>query len=463
MDPVRRWPVVLSGVALLFGAIGRGETVATPTVALAGPKPIVQLEHEAAAGSVDAQLELALAYDEQGGPERKQKAAEWYRRAADQGSGAAHLRLGTMSETGEGVPQSYAEAKAHYEQAVSRGLAEANFRLGILYVEGWGVKQDRARALTYIEQAAAAGYRAAQLVASDMYAVGLGAKRDPAKALAWAQRAAADKDPAGEIRVGALASKRNSAQRDVQLAREWYQLSAEQEYSRGMLAMAGTFLQPGHSAEEIKLGVEWLKLAAENGNTAAMFYLAAYFARSGGQDELANTATARQWLQRASDAGESIATEILDLETQGWKLNDAFQQVLTVPQHDRYVQRFEKQRDVALQNPMATRQPIPVKMVDPVYPMALRLTETSGDVLVDFTVDTTGRVRDAKVIKTPHPAFSSRALEAVQQWVFLPACRNGQLVKTHMRVPIRFKLTDIHPQRPSNGPMNPDMPMPSTP
>ena len=404
------------------------------------------LEQQAAAGSADAQLELAFALDSASGKAADPaKAAEWYRKAAEQGIGAARLRLGLMYETGRGVTQSYDDARTQYEQAIALGVKEANLRLGILYLEGWGVPRDPAKAVSLIELAAGADYRPAQLILSDMYGVGIGVKKDTAKAIAWAERAASAKDPEAEIQLGSMAMRRDAMKRDVQLAREWFQLSAEQEYSRGMFAMAATFLKPGATLEDAKMGFKWLQLAAENGNSAAMFYVAGMLVAtpaSGLAGAQANDA-ARKWFQRASDAGEATASEVLQLEQKGLTLREAFQEVMTVPFFDRYVKRFATARAEAEQDPTGTHPPLPFKLVEPVYPAALRLTHTTGNVLVDFVVDTTGRVRNAKAIKSDHPGFSKPAVEAVQQWIFMPARQKGRIVNTHMQVPVYFRMSDI--------------------
>jgi TonB family protein len=70
----------------------------------------------------------------------------------------------------------------------------------------------------------------------------------------------------------------------------------------------------------------------------------------------------------------------------------------------------------------------------------LRLTETTGEALVDFIVDKTGRVVNAKVASATHPLFGERAVEAVRQWRFYPGRHNGVVVATHLQVPIIFQL-----------------------
>lgn len=431
---------ILLGGQVLTAAVPPPLTPA-PLAQKLDPAVLAKLERDAAAGDADAQLELALACDEgsTGSVDRK-KAAEWYVQAAASGVMVAHLRLGMLLEDGSAGRQSYAEARAHYEQAVAGGVAEANLRLGILHLEGWGVTRDPVAAEAAIERAATAGYQPAQLVLSDMYAVGIGVQRDPAKAIAWAEKVAAQKSPEGELRMGNLALRRGLPRGDFQLAREWYQLSAEKEYSQGMLAIAGTFFRPGQSDADHKLGFRWLQLAADNGSSAAAFYLGGFIASSNanGAEE-----AARRWLQTAADHGEAAATEALDLAQNGQSLRDAFRYVMTVPFMDRYVKRYDAEKARAARDPNGSYPPMPIKLVEPVYPPALRLTKTQGDVLVDFVVDTTGRVRNAFVLKTAHPAFSDRALEAVQRWVFMPGRKSGAVVSTHMQVPVYFRLSQI--------------------
>jgi hypothetical protein len=347
----------------------------TPGVAGAGPAPVLpealaKLEAAALAGSVDAQLELALAFDDgTAGKRDGAKAAHWYQRAADQNVGVAHLRLGMLREAGAGLTQSYAEARAHYERAVALGIAEANLRLGILYLEGWGTERSPTTAVALIQKAAEAGYRPAQCVLSDMYIGGVGVKRDPAKAVAWAERVAREKDPEGEVRLGALALGRQGLKQDVQLAREWFQLSAAQEYSSGMLAMAATFLRPNRTPADTALGVRWLELAVESGNSAAAFYLAAQLALTAAGTPAADTAArVRRLLEQAATAGESAADEVLEWANDGKTLPEAFRHVMTVSPEERYVERYGAKRRLPAETKAVNRQPMIAKIVRPVFP-----------------------------------------------------------------------------------------------
>jgi protein TonB len=142
-------------------------------------------------------------------------------------------------------------------------------------------------------------------------------------------------------------------------------------------------------------------------------------------------------LKLASTRGNERATEVLQLELGGRSLADALRYVLNVPFEDRYVQHQMAKRADGPDD-----QPRPYRIVTPVYPQALRVADTEGRVIVDFVVDTTGRVRNAYSVKATHPLFAERAVKAVEQWRFYPGRRAGRLVNTHMQVPVIFQLTE---------------------
>ena len=66
------------------------------------------------------------------------KAAEWYRKAADQGDVDAQYKLGLFYENGYGVAQNKEEAVKWYRKSAENGNASAQFNLGICYDNGEG-------------------------------------------------------------------------------------------------------------------------------------------------------------------------------------------------------------------------------------------------------------------------------------------------------------------------------------
>ncbi len=88
------------------------------------------------------------------------------------------------------------------------------------------------------------------------------------------------------------------------------------------------------------------------------------------------------------------------------------------------------------------RHPEAVVQVAPVFPFALKRDLVEGRVVVEFVVDTEGRVVGATAVEGSHPGFEEAAVTGVTRWKFRPGQRNGRPVNTRVRVPIVFRLTD---------------------
>jgi TonB family protein len=56
-----------------------------------------------------------------------------------------------------------------------------------------------------------------------------------------------------------------------------------------------------------------------------------------------------------------------------------------------------------------------------------------------FVLSESGRVEDLRIESSSRPEFEPPALEAVRRWRFKPGEKNGEPVRTYMRLPIRFR------------------------
>jgi TonB family protein len=83
-----------------------------------------------------------------------------------------------------------------------------------------------------------------------------------------------------------------------------------------------------------------------------------------------------------------------------------------------------------------------IKEVQPVYPLKLRAKGVTGKVRLRFVVDKAGAVRDAEVIEASHRELGKAALEAINQWIYEPAERDGVKVNTRLEVPLFFDLKE---------------------
>jgi protein TonB len=86
--------------------------------------------------------------------------------------------------------------------------------------------------------------------------------------------------------------------------------------------------------------------------------------------------------------------------------------------------------------------PVPVKTPPPKYPDSLKREGVSGVVAVQIVIDETGVVASSSILKSSHPDFEKPALDAVRNWKFKPAKKDGTAVKVKVTVPLRFNVED---------------------
>jgi len=71
----------------------------------------------------------------------------------------------------------------------------------------------------------------------------------------------------------------------------------------------------------------------------------------------------------------------------------------------------------------------------------LRKAKVEGVVTLVFLLDETGHVEDPRVENSSRPEFEKPALEAIRKWRFSPGMKDGQPVRTYIRVPMRFRVS----------------------
>lgn len=82
--------------------------------------------------------------------------------------------------------------------------------------------------------------------------------------------------------------------------------------------------------------------------------------------------------------------------------------------------------------------PSPLHTVAPFYPTEYKRLGIEGAATIACLVDPTGRVVDATVKNATNSTFALHALDAVEQWTFRPATRDGSAVAMRVNVPFLF-------------------------
>lgn len=138
--------------------IGLGAVLCAIVVAeTAGIDPA--LLAKAKAGSPGAEVAVGTCYaDGKGVPRDPQQAAEWYRKAAEQGNLSGELHLAALYRDGAGktFPRDMTQAAAWYRKAAEQGDPGAQGTLGMLYTLGQGVAQSDVEAYFWLDLAASA-------------------------------------------------------------------------------------------------------------------------------------------------------------------------------------------------------------------------------------------------------------------------------------------------------------------
>ncbi len=81
-----------------------------------------------------------------------------------------------------------------------------------------------------------------------------------------------------------------------------------------------------------------------------------------------------------------------------------------------------------------------VSSPDPEYTEEARQARKTGTCVLTMIVDEQGRPRDPKVVRGLGFGLDSKALEAVKQWRFQPALKDGRPVNVQISVEVEFKL-----------------------
>lgn len=98
---------------------------------------------------------------------------------------------------------------------------------------------------------------------------------------------------------------------------------------------------------------------------------------------------------------------------------------------------------VALAAPAAqaeTREAVRTKYVEPVYPENLLKTERQGNVLLAGRIDAKGQIGDLRLVATSNNGLVKPAIEAVEQWRFRPATKDGKPIEIFANVGVRFRI-----------------------
>jgi len=84
--------------------------------------------------------------------------------------------------------------------------------------------------------------------------------------------------------------------------------------------------------------------------------------------------------------------------------------------------------------------PRPTYSPDPGYDDVSRKAKIEGTVVLQIIVTKDGLVKNPRIKRGLCEALDKRAIEAVSQWKFTPATKNGKPVSLYLMIEVTFKL-----------------------
>ena len=176
----------------------------------------------AATGSRRALYELGRAY---AANRQMAEAVSAYRKAADKGSSAAMVELGSLLVNGSAGQRDETEARTLFARAAQAGNARGAANLAALSADGGG-SSDPAEARAMLTKAAETNSAEAQFQLGLMMANGVGGPKDDVAARGMFEKAAAQGHPGALDWMGNFAESGRGGPEDKSAAKSYYEKAA---------------------------------------------------------------------------------------------------------------------------------------------------------------------------------------------------------------------------------------------
>lgn len=86
------------------------------------------------------------------------------------------------------------------------------------------------------------------------------------------------------------------------------------------------------------------------------------------------------------------------------------------------------------------QRPVLLERIAPEYPRTALALGTEGTVVLTVVIDESGLIRESRVLRSVNETIDRAAVEAVKQWRYQPASKNGTPVAIHGVVTLNFQL-----------------------
>ncbi len=158
------------------------------------------------------------------------QAAEWFTRAAEQGSAEAQFMLGFLHRRGEGVSKDDITAAKFFRKAAEQGYVEAEEVYAQCLEAGIGMTANPKMAIEWYRRAADHGSSGALVHLGKYFSSGRETEPDFAQAFLYYARAAQHGDPEAQYELGLMYYDGRGVARDIEKALKWLSESSRRGY-----------------------------------------------------------------------------------------------------------------------------------------------------------------------------------------------------------------------------------------
>lgn len=320
------WNLLLALAIMQFS--GGGSTAPGQPAPISSAEPatfsaseLAIIKTRAGVGDIKAEMDLAEAYETGSGvPANDEVAAQWCRKAAEQGYARAQNHLGTMYRMGIGVEKNKEEAVNWYRKAARQKYPTAMFNLGTAYYNGDGVQTNDVVSGAWFLLAEDSGSDEAEAaVARTMNDMSLGqvlasfekvavmfrkgdeVPRSDADAAKWYRKAADKGDASASVELAQQLVKGQGVQQDYLEARRRCGEAAKADFGPGAYCLAMMDREGLGGPKDLEQAARWFTEAANLQDVRALPVLGDMYLKGEGVKQ--NQETAYMWYWIAANSG----------------------------------------------------------------------------------------------------------------------------------------------------------------
>jgi hypothetical protein len=278
----------------------KSQPVPPAAVKLSPAQEFEALTKKASGGDVDAQLSLALKYQNGDGVDKDLgKAVEWYEKAASAGNAVAQYRVGNALRYGNGIAEDVTKGMEWLQKAADQNYGDAQFDLWQMNRPVSAISKDDVESYVLLEKAASNGSMPAVMILGWRYE-----SKDVVKAAEHYRKYAERGVSMAQLTLGGMYERGDGVPLSEETAFQWYLKSAQQGNSTAQFNLGSTFFKGELRPKDLMIASDWFKKSAAQGHRRAQNVLGLMYGVGDGLPE--DQVLAYAWLNLAASGATGL-------------------------------------------------------------------------------------------------------------------------------------------------------------